>query len=79
MKMGVAKLNPTLFESAATLLLGAGMHFPGAAGTTPPNQSSSINRGDSVQIKITGAISTGPANITNAARLVDTDALMGHA
>jgi hypothetical protein len=53
---------------AATLLLGAGMRFPGAAETTPANQSSSIERGDSLPIY------ARPANIANAARTVDTGA-----
>jgi hypothetical protein len=50
------------------------MHFPGALETTPANQNSSIDRGRFGADQNIRAISARSVNITNAARIVDTDA-----
>jgi hypothetical protein len=50
------------------------MILRGAAQTTPSDQSSAMNSGDSTQVKIARAMSAGPSDIAKAARIVDTDA-----
>jgi hypothetical protein len=73
-KLSSAKRNPASFKSAAAILLVTGILFRGAARTAPSGQESSINSGDLIQVKITRAMSAGPADIAKAARIIDTDA-----
>ena len=72
--MSFARPNLALFASATILVLFAGMRFFCAAQTTPPNQSTSIGNGETTEVKISRAISAGPANVTSGARIVDSDA-----
>ena len=72
--MKMTKLSLALLTFTAALLPIAGMLLRGAAQTTSSNQSSSLTRGDSTQVKVAHAMSAGPADVARTARIVDTDA-----
>ena len=70
--MNVTKESLTALTFTISMCL-AGMLLQGAAQTTSSGQSSSMNSGDSTEVKIARAMSAGPASVANAARIVDTD------
>ena len=71
--MNVTKVSLTALTFTISICL-AGMLLQGAAQTTSSGQSSSMNSGDSTEVKIAHAMSAGPANVAKAARIVDTNA-----
>jgi hypothetical protein len=73
-KMKLTKLSLTFLSFTAAMLLVAAGPLPGAAQTTPSDQSLSTSSDDSIKVKIARAMSAGPAQVANVARIVETDA-----
>jgi hypothetical protein len=72
--MKFTKLSLTFLTLTAAMLLTAGMLIRSAAQTTPSDQRSSTSSDDPPQGKIARAMSAGPDNISQSARIIDTDA-----
>ena len=70
--MNVIKVSLTTLTFSISICL-AGIPFRSAARTNSPDLSSSMSSGDSTEVKIARAMSAGPANVANAAKIVDTD------
>jgi hypothetical protein len=73
-QMKFTKLSLTFLTFTAAMLLTAGMLIRSAAQTTPSDQRSSTSSDDPPQGKIARAMSAGPDNISQSARIIDTDA-----
>jgi hypothetical protein len=71
--MKLTNLSLTLLAFTITIDPIAELLIRGEAQTTSPDQRSSTSSDDSTQVKITRAMSAGPAYLANGARIVDTD------
>ena len=71
--MKFAKLSLTFLTFTVGVVLVTEMLIPGEAKTASPNQMSSSSSDDSTHAKIARAMSAGPVEVANGARIVDTD------
>jgi hypothetical protein len=72
MNLAIRKLS--LIAVATAMILVTGMNFGGSVQAKTPVQSSPTDASDTLQTKITRAMSAGPDDIARSARIVDTDA-----
>ena len=71
--MNLTKGKLTLLTTATAMLLVTGMNFSGFVQAKTRVQNSPTDAGDATQAKIARAISAGPTEIANSARIVDAD------
>jgi hypothetical protein len=68
------KRNRGFIVLSVSVLLVSGARSRGAAHARTSDQNSGAHGGETAQVKIARAMSAGPANVANGARIVDTDA-----
>jgi hypothetical protein len=72
--MNSSKQRSAFLAIAIAMLLATGMRFGRSAEAKTPAQSSPTDASDTTQAKITRAMSAGPPDVANSAKIIDTDA-----